>query len=209
VRVNPALARPRSPRWEGAGALLRMGGWLTVSNVISPVLVYADRFLIGSLISMSALAFYTTPSEIVTRVVAAPVAIAGVFFPAFAATFRTDPKRAAHLFSSSIRAVLLILFPILLPIFVLAEVGLEAWVGADFALHGASVARWLVLGVLFSGLAQIPLALVHGAARADITARQHMLEAPFYLALLWWLLNRFGLPGAAIAWSARTGVRSE
>jgi len=206
IRVNPDLARPRAPRRAGAESLFRMGGWLTVSNVISPVLVYADRFLIGSVLSMSALAFYTTPSEVVMRVVTAPVAVAGVFFPAFAASFRSDPERTARLFSSSVRAVLLMLFPILLTMFVFAEIALRAWVGDEFALHGTAVARWLVLGVLFNGLAQIPLALVHGAARADITARLHMWEAPFYLALLWWLLDRHGLPGAAVAWSTRTGV---
>ncbi len=203
VYVNPRLAQPRLPRWKGAESLFRMGGWLTVSNIISPVLQYADRFLIGAVVSMSALAYYTTPSEIVVRVLAGPVAIAGVFFPAFAATFRTEPRRTSELFSTSVRAVLLILFPIVLALFVWAEPGLRLWVGPDFAREGTAVARWLLVGVLFNGLAQVPLALVHGTARTEITARIHAWEAPFYLLILWFLLDRFGLPGAAVAWSLR------
>ena len=206
VYVNPALARPKLPRRQGAESLLRMGGWLTVSNIISPVLQYADRFLIGAVVSMSALAYYTTPSEIVVRVLAGPVAIAGVFFPAFATTFKGDPVRTSELFSTSVRTVLLILFPMVVLMFVWAETGLRLWVGPEFAAEGTAVARWLLVGVLFNGLAQVPLALVHGTSRAEITARIHAWEVPFYLLVLWFLLNRFGLPGAAMAWSLRVTV---
>jgi O-antigen/teichoic acid export membrane protein len=47
--------------------LLSFGGWMTVSNVISPLMVYLDRFMIGALISMSAVAYYATPLEVVTK----------------------------------------------------------------------------------------------------------------------------------------------
>jgi O-antigen/teichoic acid export membrane protein len=206
VHANAELARPRRPRWKGVATLFRMGGWLTVSNVISPVLMFGDRLLIGSVVSMSALAFYTTPSEVVTRVVLAPAAIAGVFFPAFAGTFRSNPERTDQLFSTAVRAALLLVFPLLLGMLVFAEPGLTLWVGPEFARDGTVVARWLVVGVLFNGLAQIPLALVHGAARADVTARLHAWEAPFYLVLLWNLVGAFGLAGAAVAWSVRAGA---
>ena len=35
-----------------------MGAWITVSNVLSPIMTVADRFLIGSLVSVSAVALY-------------------------------------------------------------------------------------------------------------------------------------------------------
>ena len=40
--------------------LLSFGGWMTISNIIGPLMVYFDRFLIGALVSMAAVAYYTT-----------------------------------------------------------------------------------------------------------------------------------------------------
>ncbi|NIP58769.1 MAG: oligosaccharide flippase family protein, partial [Gemmatimonadetes bacterium] len=78
--------------------LLRLGGWMTVTNVVSPLMEYVDRFVIGSLLTLSAVAYYATPYEAVTKIVLAPVAVAGVFFPAFAWAAPKRPERAAELF---------------------------------------------------------------------------------------------------------------
>ena len=60
-------------RKEGS-RLLRFGGWMTVSNIVGPLMVTLDRFLIGALISVSAVAYYATPYEVVSQhITAAPV----------------------------------------------------------------------------------------------------------------------------------------
>jgi O-antigen/teichoic acid export membrane protein len=56
---------------------------MTVSNVVSPLMVYVDRFLIGAFLSISAVAYYVTPHEVVTKLLVLPGAVAAVFFPAF------------------------------------------------------------------------------------------------------------------------------
>jgi len=38
-----------------------------VTNVVSPLLVTFDRFLIGALVSVTAVAYYATPFEVVTK----------------------------------------------------------------------------------------------------------------------------------------------
>src|SRR5260370_2685359 len=57
-RVVPALRHRVAWHRPAAGPLLRFGGWMTVSNIISPVMVTFDRFLIGALVSMTAVAYY-------------------------------------------------------------------------------------------------------------------------------------------------------
>src|SRR5205814_9252816 len=47
--------------------LFSFGGWMTVSNVVSPIMVYVDRFLIGSILSIVAVAYYATPYEVATK----------------------------------------------------------------------------------------------------------------------------------------------
>jgi Na+-driven multidrug efflux pump len=38
------------------------------------------------------------------------------------------------------------------------------------------------------------------------TSLLHLLELLVYLPVLWWLLQRYGLLGAAWAWTLRTGI---
>ncbi len=188
------------------GPLLRFGGWMTVSNVVGPLMTYMDRLLISALISVTAVAYYATPYEMVTKLVVVAVALAGVLFPAFAASFAADRRRARILFERAVKYLFLLLFPATLVIVTLAPEGVTVWLGKGFAAHSTHVLQWLAAGVLFNSMAQVPFALIQGAGKAGWTAKLHLAEIPFYLAGLWWLLGILGIEGAAIAWAARTGI---
>lgn len=186
--------------------LLSFGSWMTVSNIVGPLMVYLDRFLIGALVSMTAVAYYTTPYEVVTKLWIIPGALVGVLFPAFSSTLAQDSTRAAWLFGRGINCVFLALFPLTLIIVTLAHEGLAMWLGAKFADNSSFVLQWLVIGVFINSLAQVPFALVQGAGHPDLTAKTHLIELPFYLLALWWLLSTYGIKGAAIAWVVRVVV---
>lgn len=205
-RVVPELGQRVA--WHGptAGPLLSFGGWMTVSNIVSPLMVNMDRFLIGTLVSMTALAYYATPYEVVTKLLLIPAAVVGVLFPAFSASFVKDRSRASLLYGRSLKYILLTLFPVILLVVVLARSGLTLWLGADFARHSTRVVQWLGLGVLANGLAFVPFSFVQGVGRPDLTAKLHLLELPVYLGMLLWLIRADGIEGAAIAWTARVSI---
>jgi len=48
--------------------------------------------------------------------------------------------------------------------------------------------------------------MIQAFGRPDITAKIHMLELPFYLTYLFFLINAYGVTGAAIAWLIRVSV---
>lgn len=196
VSVNRLMVRP----------LTSFGGWMTVSNVVSPLMVYLDRFLIGAVLSMAAVSYYATPYEVVTRLLIIPTALMGVMFPAFVATFVQNRSRAAHLYCKISNYTFLLLFPIVLIIVMFAHEGLNLWLGSDFADNSYLVLQLLAIGVFFNSLANVPYGLVQSAGRPDLTAKLHMLELPFYLLILWWLLNSYGIVGVAIAWASRVVV---
>ncbi len=185
--------------------LMRFGGWMTVSNIVSPVLVYLDRFLIAAVLGATAVAYYVTPFEIVTRLLLLPWAFSGVLFPLIATTFVQSPERTARLFSRGMRVTYLTLFPLVLVVIAFAQKGLGLWVGDAIAMHSASVMRWLALGVFMNGLVQVPFATIQAAGRPDLTARIHLVELPLYVPTLWWMAHRWGIDGAAIAWMLRGG----
>lgn len=206
LRVVPALKKHMAIRADLMGPLFYFGGWMTVTNLIGPLMMYLDRFLIGAFVSMAAVAYYTTPYEVVTKILILPAALVGVLFPAFASTLAEDRIRTANLFQRGTNYIFIFLFPLILVIVIFAPEVLGLWLGVEFMRESTAVLRWLAVAVLLNSLAQVPFALVQGAGRADLTAKLHVAELPFYLAILWWLLNEFGIEGAAIAFLLRVLV---
>lgn len=195
-------------RWERSAVrpLLSFGGWMTVSNVISPIMVYLDRFMIGALISVSAVAYYATPLEMVTKLLIIAWAVSGVLFPAFSSSFAQDRSRTVWLYERGVFSTFAPLLVIAAVLIGFSREILSLWLGADFANHSAAVLRLLAVGIFIFSLAHIPFALVQGAGRPDLTAKLHLAEMPFYVIGAWWLITRYGVTGAAIAWVTRVGA---
>ncbi|HZS57343.1 MAG TPA: flippase [Bryobacteraceae bacterium] len=187
-------------------SLAKFGGWMTVSNILGPAMVSMDRFLMGILISTTAVAYYSIPYEMVTKLWIVPASTASVLFPALAASIGKDVERARMLYRRGIEYNYLILFPIVLTVVTFAKEGLNAWLGRDFAFQAALVLQLLALGVLINSLANFPFALIQANGRPDVTARIHVIELPFYLGALWLGLQYFGIVGAAFVWTARVLV---
>jgi O-antigen/teichoic acid export membrane protein len=203
LRVDPDLRRPARVSGAILRRLLGFGGWMTVSNIVGPLMVRMDRFLLGAMVSMVAVTYYVTPMEVVSRLSVVPVALMGVLFPAFATVLETDRNRAVGIFRQAVGMLLFILFPIALVLLVLAGPILQVWLGGEFVARSTLIMQILTLGVLLNGLAQVPFGLVQGAGRPEVTARLHLLELPLYLGGLWWLVRNWGIEGAAIAWTGR------
>ena len=196
VNVHRSMVRP----------LINFGGWMTVTNIVSPLMVYMDRFLIGAVVSMTAVAYYATPQEVVTKLSIIPGALMGVMFPAFSTALVQDRTRAARLFDRTLNYIFISLFPAVLIIVTLAKEGLTFWLGSEFAANSTLVLQLLAVGVLINSFARVPSGLVQAAGRPDLTAKLHLFELPFYLLVLWWLVGAHGIIGAAMAWVLRVAV---
>jgi O-antigen/teichoic acid export membrane protein len=186
--------------------LLRVGGWMTVSNVVSPMMTYLDRFLIGALLPVAGVAYYVTPFEAVMKLLLFPSALMGVLFPAFAESFVRDRGYTARLFDKGVRAVVLVIFPVSLVLVTLSSEILRFWVGAEFARAGSSVLQWLAVGVLINAVGFVGVAMLQGVGRPDLTGKLNLIELPLYAAMIWLLARSFGLAGVALAWTLRVFV---
>lgn len=184
--------------------LLSFGGWVTVSSIIGPVMVYFDRFIIASLLSMSVVALYTTPYEIVSRLTVVAMAIATAIFPSLSALSLSDQSKSVQMLHIGVRYVILCVLPLAIGLMVFAEKGLRVWLGSELANQTVVITKWLILGAFFNSIAFIPYSFIHAYCRPDITAKLHLLELPCYLLLLIGLLKFVGITGAAVAWTIRT-----
>ncbi|HXT16673.1 MAG TPA: flippase [Gemmatimonadaceae bacterium] len=187
--------------------LLRVGGWMTVSNVVSPLMTYVDRFFVSARFPMADVAYYGTPYDAVSKLLTFPTAVVGVLFPAFAESFAKSRERTIVLFNAGIRTMLIVLFPAVLILVTLPHEILLLWIRrADVAQAGAPVLQWIAVGVLINAVGYVGFVALQGVGRADLTGKLNLLELPLYIAALWTLGSRFGLPGVAMAWTLRVTV---
>ena len=203
ARVVPDMLKRIRVEYSKVITLLRFGGWISISNVCGPAMLYADRLIIGSVISVSAVSYYAASFEIISRLMIIPGAIVGVLFPAFGAVIRSNPSKAIALCFGGIKYTFILICPLLLIIFICAHEGLNVWLGEEFAARGARVLQWLAIGAFMVSLSYFPAALLHAAGRPDLTAKLHLIESSIYILALWILIERYGIEGAAIAWVAR------
>jgi O-antigen/teichoic acid export membrane protein len=185
------------------GELLQFGGWMTVTNIISPLLIYLDRFFIGALLSISAVAYYATPSEVITKLTLVSGALMSVLFPAISASYNTDRQRAAFLVERGLKYLFVVIFPVILFIVSFAAEGLGIWLNEEFAQNSKQVTQILAIGIFFGCLGQIPFAFVQGAGRPDLTGKLHLVEMAVYLIALTGAIYWAGIVGAAIVWALR------
>jgi O-antigen/teichoic acid export membrane protein len=203
ARRYPWLTKVRPSHVSAIVPILRLGGWMSVSNIMSPLMVSLDRFLIGSLLSMAAVTYYATPYEMVTKLSFIPGAVAAVFFPAFAGTYTLDRPRTALLMDRAGRLLVAMIFPAILVLSTFARETLSLWIGGDFAQQSSLVLQILAIGVFVNSFAQVPFAIVQATGRPDLTAKLHLLELPLYASLIYVLSKRLGIAGVALAWSLR------
>ena len=188
-------------RW--IGPMLRFGGWLTVSNVIGPVIVYIDRFVVGALLTATALAYYSAPFEVVSRLLLFPIALTGALFPELIRMQALGPDGARALRRKALHLTLVVVVLLAAIGALFAEPALHLWLGPEFAAQSTLVMQILLLGFVLNSVAQIPFAALQGYGCTRQTAFIHLAELPLYIVLLSALVQTNGLVGAAIAWSLR------
>lgn len=179
------------------------GGWLTVSNIISPFMGYVDRFVIGAIVSASAVAYYATPQELVLKLLIVPVALTAVLFPALSASITQRDERIRLLLEKATRWIFLAMLPLTVALVLFANQLLSIWVGTSFAQNASVLLQLFAIGMFITSLAQVPFTLIQSAGRSKITALIHCVELPFFLVGLWLLASRYGAFGAACAWLLR------
>jgi O-antigen/teichoic acid export membrane protein len=183
--------------------LLGFGAWVSVTNVVSPLLTSIDQFLVGSTIGAVAVAYYAVSMNLVTRGQIFAPALARILFPRFS---RLPPDEAMLLAKKAVVALGYGFGAICGPAIIIGGPFMELWMGADFASHATPVIEMLLIGTWINGIALIPYSLLHGQGRPDLVAILHALELLPFIVILWLLVHQFGLTGAALAWTGRVAI---
>jgi O-antigen/teichoic acid export membrane protein len=193
VRVAPAIAKK----------LLSFGGWFTVSCVVGPILLQAERYFIGVLVSATAVSTFSIPYEVVIQCLIIVGAISSVAFPSFSALAQSNPEEVEALFRVWFWRVAVIMLTVCGILILLLPIILPWWIGSILPIQSVFIGQILCVGIFFNSLGTMYFMLLHVKGRADITAKLHLLELPIYLAGLYYVVDIFGVVGAAFMWTGR------
>jgi O-antigen/teichoic acid export membrane protein len=204
LRVLPAL-RTR-PAFHGhlVRPLFSFSGWLGLSSILYAVTSSMDRLIIGSLITVEAVTYYSAPYEAINRVGVVPGSLSMVLFPAFSfldAGGRAD--KAETLFARSMKFLLLSTGPIFILLMFFAGDFLRLWLGADFAAQSGFVVQVLAAGFLVNTVIAVPNNYLIGIGRVDIAPKYQAFELVAFIAMTWAGAKLWGIKGVAVVSAVR------
>jgi O-antigen/teichoic acid export membrane protein len=197
------------PRWnaERLRSLLRFGGYVTVSQVVGPLLVHSEKVLIGAFASVEQLPYYALPYNLAWALTAVPTSLVSVIYPAMVRLLSTqDHAGLRETVRRATRYIFVVLLGPVVLFFVYAREVLTVWMGGAFAANASGCLRILSIAVLVNVMAWPAYQLLHAAGRADLTARYHLLELVIHIPVSIVLIWRLGVLGAALAWLLRVLV---
>jgi len=186
--------------------LIEFGSWFTVSSVVSPVLVQADRFVIAGVISATAVATYVIPYEVVVQSLIIVSSTTAVALPSLTKLIHNQTNQWQPVFRRWLVIVALVMLTVTTALALLLPVILPLWIGSNLPKESILIGQILCLGVFANSIGSMYFSLLHAKARADITAKLHLIELPLFIAALYMLINEYGLYGAAWAWVGRMVV---
>ena len=207
--VFPFLVRRPSFSRTEFRSLIGFGGWVTAGTLLAPFLLYADRFIITRVLSLSNVAYYSVPADALIRLLIVPASIMTVVFPAFSKLGGSLDRGAIQdLAHKSIKFVFYAMVVPLGAIALCASDLMTLWMGAQFAAKSSDVLRILILGALANSVARVPFVLLQGIGRPDLPSKLQFFGTPFQIIVSYLLVVQFGLLGAAMAWSLRLVVET-
>ncbi len=186
-----------------ARALFRFGGWVTVSNIISPIMLHADRFLIAAVISTTAVTIYVVPYEVVVQSLVLVSSISSVVFSNMSNLIYEDNMHLQSYFRRWLAIVIGLMFIACLLMVFLLPMALRWWLKENFNEQSALIGQVLCLGAFANGIGSMYYVFLHAKGRTDLTAKLHLVELPMFVFFLILLLDSFGIVGAAWAWVGR------
>lgn len=209
LAVRHVLAE--SFNWSGVSRermieLLQGGGWITVGNLISPLMGMVDRFVVGVWVSAGAVSWYSTAQELVGRLWVVPGALTAALFPAFSAASDQREAQRLALFAGALHALAGVMLPLTAVMALFADELLAVWLGAGFAQQAAPLLRLFALAAFINCLAHIPFTLLQGVGAARATALLYCVELPIFMLGLWLVVPKFGVLGAAWLWLVRITI---
>jgi O-antigen/teichoic acid export membrane protein len=203
AQLHDYLFHPSSGLASHLRKLFGYGFWVTVTGIVGPLMVYGDRFFVSAVVGASALPVYAIPQEGLQRLLIIPAALCAALLPHLSAL---GYLQSSQLFYRNYKRVAVVMFLVCVSAALFAYPVLSWWLSPEFAKEALPIVVILSVGIWLNSMAFVPYTLLHANGNPKLTALFHVFELIFYVVLLWLLTTKYGLVGAALAWTARVAL---
>jgi O-antigen/teichoic acid export membrane protein len=183
-----------------ARKLFGYGSWVTVSSVLNPLLDTSNQLIIGAMLGAASVAIFSVPMMLATRSQVFATSLSRTLFPRNSRSTHDDAVDVTR------RATVSITYGfgmVCAPAILLSGPFLRLWLGHRFAMASQPIAQLLMFGAWSNGIAFLPYGFIQARGKPHVTAAIGLVEVIPYFAVLWFLVTKMGLEGAAIAWTLR------
>lgn len=180
--------------------LMRFGGWLSVSNLVSALMTSFDRFALNSSPLHLSLAYYSTPQEFVTKLWVIPQAVCRSLIPIFSQPLPNQELK--EIFSRGLFWIRIVMIPACGFMFLFSHEILFFWLGESWG-KSEIIVQILSLGILFNSANWVNISLLVSRGKESATAKISVGEFAIYVPVFILGLHFWGLAGVAAAWTFR------
>jgi O-antigen/teichoic acid export membrane protein len=209
IAINRRLLPEFRPIFRVNRTLLKkifsFSGFIFVGNVSGFVLFELDKVLIGSLASVALVTYYVIPGALARRLHSASASLATVLLPVASDLLaRGEHRRVEAMYRRAVTLVTLFVVTFGIPATIYSQKIMLYWLGSDFAAKSSDVLRLLIATYAVLSLSAVPYYVAVGAGRPVVTAMSSLGAALLNVGLILFLIPRFGLIGAAVAYLLST-----
>jgi O-antigen/teichoic acid export membrane protein len=196
-RLLPELA------WRKPGAAIRrellgFSAYSFLSRFATLSYAYADKLIIGALVGVTGLAYFTVASTLANRILSLTYRLSGVFFPAASAlAARGELERLRTLYLKASRYVVFINASVLVLVAVFSYQILYYWMNPQFAHAGQVVLAVMALSQFIDSLTSLPSLVNDGMGHPRFSGMFALARAVFGLVVVWIGVDGWGIIGAA------------
>jgi O-antigen/teichoic acid export membrane protein len=194
--------------WGALRPFISYGGWAAVPQLVSPLFTFLERLVVGTVLSLVWVTYFTIPSDTVSRFLIFPMSIVYAAFPVFSGNWISDEGKARvrSVYVRSMKLLTMGILPVALVLGVFAREILTMWLGAGLAGNSALPLMIMAAGMVCNVLSQLPVTFLQAVGRPDVPAKIVLVQAPLYAAALVLFSLKWGIIGTAAAWTLRVGT---
>jgi O-antigen/teichoic acid export membrane protein len=192
-------------RIEVLKKLAAFGGSMLIANVAQPLLSLCDRVLLARNASLTAVASFAIPSEMVSRAWLIPGSIASAVFPLLC-SYSLDRTKFTASFGKMVRQAMVVIIPGSLAVAALAHPVLRLWLGEGEAAAATRPLQLLAFAFIANSIATFAAAGLQALNAPHPIAWTRLASAPLFILLQWFLTYESAATGAALGVVMRTTV---
>jgi O-antigen/teichoic acid export membrane protein len=134
AKVFPEVIHSFSFELGQAKALFRFGGWVSVTNLLNPVIMQGEKVLIPAFLSLGMLAYYSPPQEMVARIAVIPASLSVAMLPKFSYLGKQDTlELREQVVIRPIQFLLFLMTPLVGVFIFFSNEIMSVWVGTALA----------------------------------------------------------------------------